>query len=78
MCMLELSLYKPEKGNDYQFMDRQIHEMFTVGGTDIFVHKYLGPNNPDEADALLINQIRCCKRNKHTRYVVFRKQRSKV
>ena len=49
--MPRLSLYKPEKGNDYQFMDRQIHEMFTVGGTDIFVHKYLGPNNPDEADA---------------------------
>ena len=25
--------------------------MFTVGGTDIFVHKYLGPKNPDEASA---------------------------
>ena len=49
--MPRLSLYKPEKGNDYTFMDKQIHEMFTVGGTDIFVHKYLGPNNPDEADA---------------------------
>ncbi len=49
--MPRLSLYKPEKGNDYAFMDKQIHEMFTVGGTDIFVHKYLGPNNPDEADA---------------------------
>ena len=32
-------------------MDRQIHEMFTVGGTDIYVHKYLGPNNPETADA---------------------------
>jgi len=51
MYMPRLSLYKPEKGNDYTFMDKQIHEMFTVGGTDIFVHKYLGPNNPDEADA---------------------------
>ena len=49
--MPRLSLYKPEKGNDYAFMDKQIHEMFTVGGTDIFVHKYLGPNNPDEKDA---------------------------
>ena len=48
MYMPRLSLYKPEKGNDYAFMDKQIHEMFTVGGTDIFVHKYLGPNNPDE------------------------------
>ena len=51
MYMPRLSLYKPEKGNDYHFMDKQIHEMFTVGGTDIFVHKYLGPENPDEADA---------------------------
>lgn len=51
MYMPRLSLYKPEKGNDYAFMDKQIHEMFTVGGTDIFVHKYLGPNNPEEADA---------------------------
>ena len=22
-----------------------------MGGTDVFVHKYLGPKNPDEADA---------------------------
>ena len=51
MYMPRLSLYKPEKGNDYTFMDKQVYEMFTVGGTDIFVHKYLGPNNPDEADA---------------------------
>ena len=49
--MPRLSLYKPEKGRDYHFLDRQIQEMFTVGGTDIFVHKYLGPSNPDEADA---------------------------
>tara|TARA_B100000609_G_C17186493_1_gene420036 strand:+ start:284 stop:1441 length:1158 start_codon:yes stop_codon:yes gene_type:complete len=49
--MPRLSLYKPEKGNDYAFIDKQVYEMFTVGGTDIFVHKYLGPNNPDEADA---------------------------
>ncbi len=49
--MPRLSLYKPEKGRDYHFLDRQIQEMFTVGGTDIFVHKYLGPENPAEADA---------------------------
>jgi hypothetical protein len=46
-----LSLYKPEKGKDYTFLDRQILEMFTIGGTDVFVHKYLGPNNPLAADA---------------------------
>ena len=49
--MPRISLYKPEKGNDFHFMDKQIHEMFTVGGTDIHVHKYLGPENPEEADA---------------------------
>lgn len=41
-----LSLYKPERGNDYYFLDRQIQEMFTVGGTDINIHKYLGAENP--------------------------------
>ena len=25
--------------------------MFTVGGTDVHIHKYLGPENPQEADA---------------------------
>jgi len=49
--MPRLSLYKPEKGQDYTFIDRQIYEMFQVGGTDIFVHKYLGPNNPTQDDA---------------------------
>ena len=51
MYMPRLSLYKPEKGKDYEFIDKRIYEMFTVGGTDIFIHKYLGPKNPDEADA---------------------------
>lgn len=49
--MPRLSLYKPEKGQDYTFIDRQIYEMFQVGGTDIFVHKYLGPGNPSQDDA---------------------------
>ena len=49
--MPRLSLYKPERGKDYTFIDKTITEMFTVGGTDVFVHKYLGPKNPDEASA---------------------------
>ena len=51
MSMPRLSLYKPEKGHDYTFLDKTVVEMFTVGGTDVFVHKYLGPKNPAEADA---------------------------
>ena len=46
--MPRLSLYKPKKGNDYNFLDQTIGEMFTVGGTDIHLHKYLGPENTTE------------------------------
>ena len=45
MYMPRLSLYKPERGADYKFLDRQIAEMFTIGGTDVFVHKYIGTND---------------------------------
>lgn len=49
--MPRISLYKPEKGKDYEFLDRQIFEMFTVGGTELHVHKYLGPENPSDKNA---------------------------
>jgi hypothetical protein len=42
--MPKLSLYRPNKTNDYRFLDRTISEMFTVGATDLYIHKYLGPN----------------------------------
>ena len=48
--MPRLSLYRPEKGNDFKFLDRVIEEQFQVGGVDVFVHKYIGPEldgNPD-------------------------------
>jgi hypothetical protein len=40
--MPRLSLFRPEKGQDYKFIDRQISEMFTVGCTDVHLHKYIG------------------------------------
>jgi hypothetical protein len=46
MVIPRLSLYKPERGNDYYFLDKQILEMFTIGGTDLNVHKFLGAENP--------------------------------
>lgn len=49
--MPRISLYKPTKGNDYNFIDARIFEMFTVGGTDVNIHKYLGPKNPTAEDA---------------------------
>lgn len=48
--MPRLSLYRPEKGNDYKFIDKNIWEMFQVGGTDVFVHKYLGPGAAQGGD----------------------------
>jgi len=41
--MPRLSLFRPNRQNDYKFLDRTIAEMYTVGGVDIYVHKYLGP-----------------------------------
>ena len=49
--MPRLSLYRPEKGADFRFIDRVIEEQFQVGGTDLFVHKYLGPVNPADGTA---------------------------
>jgi len=43
--MPRLSLYRENKQNDYRFLDRTISEQFTVGGTDMYIHKYLGPTN---------------------------------
>ena len=48
--MPRLSIFKPEKGNDYKFFDRNIKEMFTVGGTDLHLHKYLGPYNQGDTN----------------------------
>lgn len=49
--MPKLSLYKPEKGPDFRFLDRVINEQFQVGGTDIFIHKYLGTVTPTNEQA---------------------------
>jgi hypothetical protein len=49
--MPRLSLYRPEKGNDYKFIDRTASEMFQVGGVELYIHKYLGPKNPSDEEA---------------------------
>ena len=49
--MPRISLYRPDKSKDYDFIDARIFEMFTVGGTDVLIHKYLGPKITDESDA---------------------------
>lgn len=54
--MPKLSLYRSEKGNDYRFFDRTISEMFSVGATDLYVHKYLGV--PDSGPTASLSQPR--------------------
>ena len=51
--MPRLSLWKPERNKDFTFFDNRIREMFTIGGTGINIHKYLGPDtsNNDGKDA---------------------------
>ena len=44
-------MWRPNRTNDYQFFDRTISEQFTVGGLDIYCHKYLGPKTGDVGDA---------------------------
>ena len=52
--MPRLSLYRPNRTRDYQFLDRTISEMYTVGGLDIFVHKYMGPEAGGKDTAQLL------------------------
>lgn len=49
--MPRLSLYRPEKGNDYKFIDKNAWEMFQVGGTDVLVHRYIGPGTSVQGDS---------------------------
>ena len=49
--MPRLSLWKDgQHSNDYKFFDRRISEMFTLGGTGILCHKYLGVADTNTAD----------------------------
>jgi len=40
--MARLSLWDKRKRNDYKFFDKVIAEQFQVGGTSLFIHKYIG------------------------------------
>ena len=46
--MPRLSLWRPEKTNDYKFLDEIIREQYTAGGLDIHIHKYLGVKSTAE------------------------------
>jgi hypothetical protein len=53
--MPKLSLYRPNRTRDYRYIDRNISEMFTVGGLDIYVHKYLGPKTSADQSTVITN-----------------------
>ena len=56
--MPRLSLWKDGRhSNDYKFLDRRMSEMFTVGGTGIYVHKYLGPNEQNTVKTTSSSQL---------------------
>lgn len=46
--MPRLSAYRPTKTNDYRYFDRIISQQYQVGGLDVLVHKYLGPQVGNE------------------------------
>lgn len=55
--MPRLSLWKDGRhSNDYKFFDRRISEMFTIGGTGILVHKYLGTNEQNTVKTTSVAQ----------------------
>lgn len=46
--MPRISLWSNEKyGQDAMWFDKHIYEQFTMGGVDLYVHKYLGAENPN-------------------------------
>lgn len=49
--MPRLSLWRENHSLDYKYFDRRISEYFTVGGTGISVHKYMGTKSVDKNDA---------------------------
>jgi len=47
--MTRLSLWRKNKGKDYNFIDRVVGEQFSVGGVSIYIHKYLGIHDQGES-----------------------------
>ncbi len=50
--MPRLSLYSPVKSNNYRYFDRLVREQLYAGGTDLLVHKYIGPKIEKTSDEL--------------------------
>lgn len=62
--MPKISLWKPTQGHDYNFIDRTAREYVNLGGTGVFVHRYIGPkeqygddNKSDAADGVVTTEL---------------------
>ena len=56
--MPRLSLWRDgAHSNDYKYLDRNISELFTVGGTGILVHKYLGTTEQNTSKITNASQV---------------------
>lgn len=55
--MVRLSLWKNGKTADYKFTDRIISEYFGASGTQVFVHKYIGPHDQSEDGNKITNEL---------------------
>lgn len=49
--MPRLTFWKDRKSNNYKFFDKTIKKAFDIGGTPVYVHKYLGPIDPENVKA---------------------------
>lgn len=43
--MSKISLWKPQKGADFSFIDNTVKEMFSISGDCVLIHEYLGPTS---------------------------------
>lgn len=53
--MTRYSHWEPRKNRDYQFFDENIQDLFDMGATSIYVHKYVGTKNTKEIDEWINN-----------------------
>jgi hypothetical protein len=67
--MPRISLWNPNKANDYQMSDRVSAEIINAGGTSVIVHKYMGVSDmPDGEDPDLYIQDLLFLENRDRKY----------